>query len=71
MNSIPHGRLADRLLSEGLLTPKLLEELKREWQKDNEKEIVQEETKISDASNIPKRRSDPAKVKRPNRKFRT
>jgi hypothetical protein len=38
-NSITsHGRIAGRLLSEGLLTPKLLEDLKKEWQceKDNE-----------------------------------
>nr|CAG4638280.1 EOG090X01V1 [Cyclestheria hislopi] len=29
---VPRGRLAERLLSEGLLTPRLLEELQREWE---------------------------------------
>ena len=37
-----HGRIADRLLSEGLLTPKLLEDLKTEWQREKDNETVQE-----------------------------
>lgn len=36
-----HGRLAERLMSEGLLTPKLLDELKKEWQFQIERERPQ------------------------------
>lgn len=43
VNSISsHGRIADRLLSEGLLTPKLLEDLKTEWQREKDNETAHE-----------------------------
>lgn len=41
-DSIPHGRLAERLLSEGLLTPKLLEDLKKELLNHKEQPVANE-----------------------------
>jgi len=39
---VGHGRLTERLLAEGLLTPEILQNLKKEWQssiQDEEKKI--------------------------------
>lgn len=69
-----HGRIADRLLSEGLLTPKMLEELKKEWQfqKDCEKESFEASNGIVDKSNPAKHsKNDPLNTRRLNRKRRT
>lgn len=72
LNSIPHGRLADRLLSEGLLTPKLLEDLKKEWQYEiADKSPGQSSTLTPASSDVKRSRRDALKFKRSSRKYKT
>nr|SVE83520.1 EOG090X01V1 [Daphnia pulex] len=71
VNSISsHGRIADRLLSEGLLTPKLLEDLKTEWQREKDNETAQETVSTVTSPIITKRSKNEMfkAVKRINRK---
>lgn len=72
LNSIPHGRLADRLLSEGLLTPKLLEDLKKEWQyEDAEKKSGQSSSNVLASTDVKRSRREALKFKRSSRKYKT
>lgn len=65
LNSFPHGRLAERLLTEGLLTPKILEDLKKEWKNESGDKKERSTNKTISSHN---KRSERLKIKRLSRK---
>ena len=75
----PSGQLTERLLAEGLLTPKLLEELKREWKQEGKKKTEKKtaEPFIPSIENLPPissqklTKEERAKLRRTLKKIKT
>lgn len=70
----PSGQLTERLLAEGLLTPQLLEELKREWQQEQKRPARQEgeAEKVKEASTTRRlTKEEKEKLRKALRKMKT
>lgn len=63
-SSSTSGRMAERLLAEGLLTPEMLEELKKEWQLSNVESKAEKPSQVQLESSFVERKHGKKKLKK-------